>query len=112
MNVLKKKKKLFSIRAGRYVNQVNRAGRKGVRAGRRTLRNTVFDLISEHALISGHPPFFLIRFFVFFILILIITSSDFREGNTSLLYTGLMATRALTLRVRLGAKKVVKRTVR
>ena len=28
-------------------------------------------------------------------------SSDFREGNTSLLYTGLMATRALTLRVHL-----------
>ena len=40
-----------------------------------------------------------ILFFIFLILILIIISSDFREGNTSLLYTGLMATRALTLRV-------------
>ena len=61
--------------------------------------HTVFDLISEHALISGHPPFFflIIILFLFFIII----SSDFREGNTSLLYTGLMATRALTLRVRL-----------
>ena len=29
---------------------------------------------------------------------LIIISSDFREGNTSLLYTGLMDTRALTLK--------------
>ena len=68
---------------------------------------TVFDLINEHALISGHPPFvFIIIIFIFifnyyFILILIIISSDFREGNTSLLYTGLMVTRALTLRVRL-----------
>ena len=62
--------------------------------------HTVFDLISEHALISGHPPFLFLIFFIF-ILILIIISSDFREGNTSLLYTGLMATRALTLRVRL-----------
>ena len=67
----------------------------------------VFDLISEHALISGHPPFFVLKkiiyiFFFFFFLILIIISSDFREGNTSLLYTGLMATRALTLRVHLG----------
>ena len=89
---------------------------------------TVFDLISEHALINGHPPFFVLFFiFVFFILILIIISSDFREGNTSLLYTGLMATRALTLRVHLlgqikkkdnikkklgGPKKFVKQTVR
>ena len=68
--------------------------------------HTVFDLISEHALISGHPPVFCIKkkkkkLFYFFILILIIISSDFREGNTSLLYTGLMATRALTLRVHL-----------
>ena len=69
--------------------------------------NTVFDLISEHALISGHPQFFVnkkkiyLYFFIFFILILIIISSDFREGNTSLLYTHLMATRALTLRVHL-----------
>ena len=57
--------------------------------------NTVFDLISEHALISGHPPFFVFKksfYFIFLfiiILILIIISSDFREGNTSLLYTGL-----------------------
>ena len=73
--------------------------------------HTVFDLISEHALISGHPPYkkkiyiyiFLLLFLIFFIiiLILIIISSDFREGNTSLLYAGLMATRALTLRVHL-----------
>ena len=72
---------------------------------------TVFDLISEHVLISGHPPFFYFFFiflifllfliYIYFILILIIISSDFREGNTSLLYAGLMATRALTLRVRL-----------
>ena len=68
---------------------------------------TVFDLISEHALFSGHPPFFVITknifyfIFVFVILILIIISNDFREGNTSLLYTGLMATHALTLRVHL-----------
>ena len=68
---------------------------------------TVFDLISEHALISGQPPFFVLKkiyfynYFLFFILILIIISSDFREGNTNLLYTGLMATRALTLRVHL-----------
>ena len=71
---------------------------------------TVFDLISEHALISGHPPFFVLKknlFFLlffnknYFILIFIIISSDFCEGNTSLLYTGLMATRALTLRVHL-----------
>ena len=77
---------------------------------------TVFDLISEHALISGHPPFFLLNFFLilllflivnFLILILIIISSDFREGNTSLLYLSYyilvlyLSTRALTLRVRL-----------
>ena len=31
---------------------------------------TVFDLISEHTLISGHPPFFFV-FFFFFILIII-----------------------------------------
>ena len=49
--------------------------------------NTVFDLISEHV------PFFFFFFIYLFILILIIISSDFREGNTSLLYTGLMATR-------------------
>ena len=54
---------------------------------------TVFDLISEHAPFF----FFLIIFLLFliffnFILILIIISSDFREGNTSLLYSGLMAT--------------------
>ena len=60
---------------------------------------TVFDLISEHALISAHPPLLWKVFIFLFILILIIISSDFREGNTSLLYTGLMATRALTLRV-------------
>ena len=67
--------------------------------------HTVFDLISEHALISGNPPFKKKKnsnFYIFyFILIVIIISSDFREGNTSLLYTGLMATCALTLRVRL-----------
>ena len=42
--------------------------------------NTVFDLISEHTLISGQPdtPIFLY--------ILIISSSDFREGNTNLLW--------------------------
>ena len=70
---------------------------------------TVYDLISEHALISGNPPFFCIKkkksifclIFFIIILILIIISSDFREGNTSLLYTGLMATRVLTLRVHL-----------
>ena len=60
---------------------------------------TVIDIISEHALISGHPQF--LFNILFYILLLIIISSDFREGNTSLLYTGLMATRALTLRVRL-----------
>ena len=97
---------------------------------------TVYDLISEHALISGNPPFFVLKkksfFFLIFIiiikfLILIIISSDFREGNTSLLYTGLMATHVLTLRVHLlcqilkkdnikkkigGPQKFVKRTVR
>ena len=41
--------------------------------------------------------------------ILIIISSDFREGNTSLLYTGLMATRALMLRVRLLGRNLKKR---
>ena len=56
--------------------------------------HTVFDLISEHALISGHPPFFvkkpqnnlfllLFLIYLFYILILLIISSDFREGNTS-----------------------------
>ena len=79
---------------------------------------TVFDLISEHALISGHAPFFCIKknlffvlfiIFLFFILILIIISSDFREGNTSLLYTGLMATRALTLRVHLLGQNLKKK---
>ena len=79
---------------------------------------TVYDLISEHALISGHPRFFVkkkkksIFYFIciFFntILILIIISSDFREGNTSLLYTGLMATRALTLRVHLLGQNLKK----
>ena len=64
--------------------------------------STVFDLISEHALISGHPGFFLV------FLILIIISSEFREGNTSLLYTGLMATRALTLRVHLLGRNLKK----
>ena len=69
--------------------------------------HTVFDLISEHALISGHPPFFLLKKILIFLLFcilfiyLFIISSDFREGNTSLLYTGLMVTRALMLRVRL-----------
>ena len=78
-------------------------------------RYTVFDLISEHALISGHPPFFCIKkiiylyFYIFLILILIIISSDFREGNTSLLYTGLMATRTLTLRVHLLGQHLKKR---
>ena len=66
---------------------------------------TVFDLISEHALISGHPPFFII-------LILIIISSDFREGNTRLLYTGLMATRALTLRVHLLGQNLKKANIK
>ena len=46
---------------------------------------------------------------MFLILILIIISSDFREGNTSLLYTGLMATRALTLRIRLLDRYLKKR---
>ena len=56
---------------------------------------------------NGHGPkkinlfFVLFLIFLFFILILIIISSDFREGNTSLLYTCLMATCALTLRVHL-----------
>ena len=72
--------------------------------------STVFDLISEHALISGHPVFCITKqnlfFFLFFILIII--SSDFREGNTSLLYTGLMATRALTLRVHLLGRNLKK----
>ena len=49
--------------------------------------------------------FFLIFYFH---LILIIISSDFREGNTSLLYKGLMATRALTLRVRLLGQNLKK----
>ena len=80
---------------------------------------TVFDLISEHALISGQPPFFVFKkiyifcllffIFLFFILIIIIISSDFREGNTSLLYTGLMATCALTLRVHLLGQNLKKR---
>ena len=79
---------------------------------------TVFDLISEHALISGHPPVFFIKkticfffliFFFFFSSILIIISSDFRESNTSLLYTGLMATRALTLSVHLIGRNWKKR---
>ena len=84
---------------------------------RQTIRHTVFDLISEHALISGHPPFFVLKknksnflfIFIYFILILIIISSDFREGNTSLLYTGLMVTRALTLRVHLLGRNLKKR---
>ena len=61
------------------------------------------------------PPVFCIKtniffyfFFIFFILILIIISSDFREGNTSLLYTGLMATRALALRVHLLGRNLKK----
>ena len=79
---------------------------------------TVFDLISESALISGHPPFFvkkikliflLFVIFYFFILILIIISSDFREGNTSLLYTGLMATHALTLKIHLLGQNLKQR---
>ena len=63
----------------------------------------------------GHPPFFVYKnvynflLFLFFILILIIISSDFREGNTSLLYTGLMAKRALTLRVHLLGRNLKKR---
>ena len=80
------------------------------------IQPTVFDLISEHALISGHPPFFELtkkkkNYFIcyFFILILIIISSDFREGNTSLLYTYLMATRGLTLRVHLLGQNLKKR---
>ena len=43
----------------------------------------VFDLIIEHTLISGHPPFY--EFKKKKILFRII-SSDFREGNTNLLY--------------------------
>ena len=75
--------------------------------------NTVFDLITEHALISGHPPFFFFFFFfLIFILILIIISSDFREGNTSLLYTGLMATRALTLMVHLLGQNLKKDNIK
>ena len=59
------------------------------------------------------PPVFCIKkniflFLLFFILILIIISSDFREGNTSLLYTGLMATRALALRVHLLGRNLKK----
>ena len=54
---------------------------------------TVFDLISEHTLISGHPHF--CSFFFFFLLIII--SSDFCEGNTNLLYTGLMVTMVKTI---------------
>ena len=42
--------------------------------------NTVIDLISEYTLISGHPHIFCL------FVILIIISSDFREGNTNLLY--------------------------
>ena len=63
---------------------------------------TVYDLISEHTLISGHPPFYFICNFILFLLlfyyfvILIIISSDFREGNTNLLYTGLMITMVKT----------------
>ena len=33
-----------------------------------TARDTVFDLISEHALISEHPPFFFFFFIIFFII--------------------------------------------
>ena len=53
--------------------------------------------------------FTLIFFFLIFFLILKIILSDFREGNTSLLYTGLMATHALTLRVRLLGQYFKKR---
>ena len=56
---------------------------------------TLFDLISEHTLISGYPPFLFI--FLYFFCILIIISSDFREGNTNLLYTGLMVTMVKTI---------------
>ena len=51
---------------------------------------TVCDLISDHTLISGHPTFI-------FIFLLTIISSDFREGNTNLLYTGLMVTMVKTI---------------
>ena len=64
------------------------------------LIHTVFDLISERTLISGHPKFFLFIFFYYYyyyFCILIIISSDFREGNTNLLYTGLMVTMVKTI---------------
>ena len=35
-----------------------------VRSMCRILIYTVFDLISEHALISGHPPFFVLKLFI------------------------------------------------
>ena len=58
---------------------------------------TVIDLISEHTLISGHLPFFFFFFFLIFFFVLIILSSEFREGNTNLLYTGLMVTLVKTI---------------
>ena len=80
------------------------------------------------ALISGHPPFFVLNkksifyFILFFILILIIISSEFREVNTSLLYTGLHDGHMCPdvegplirskLKKKITYKKFVKRTVR
>ena len=62
--------------------------------------STVFDLISEHTLISGHSHLKKKKkknYFLFYFVILIIISSDFREGNTNLLYTGLMVTMVKTI---------------
>ena len=59
--------------------------------------STVFVLISEHTLISGHPHLKKKKKIIFYFVILIIISSDFREGNTNLLYTGLMVTMVKTI---------------
>ena len=51
-------------------------GPKGDRLGHMH-KTTVFDLISEHALITEHPPFFFFFFlnFLFFVFLLEILSS-------------------------------------
>ena len=59
---------------------------------RSSIQCNVFDLISEHTLISGFYNFYNFDFFL-----LIIISSDFREGNTNLLYTSLMVTMVKTI---------------
>ena len=49
---------------GGWCKGASRGGGVGVGG---TVEGTVFDLISEHALISGHPPFIIIIIFLFFL---------------------------------------------